>query len=162
MSRVQLIESPSPTLSSDRQALLGEIYGTFGAAPNMFRAVANSPTALAAHWVEVPTAIREVVRNNTGGHLNHSFFWPLLTPSGTAMAREPNGRLRVMSTAIQDTPLTEGVYPLLRLDSWTHAYYLKDQNRRAEYVQSFWNVVNSEEVERRYRVALGLARGHRA
>ncbi|NWF60326.1 MAG: superoxide dismutase [Fischerella sp.] len=139
----------------------------------------------------VPQEIRTTVRNNGGGHVNHSMFWRIMKPKGggaptgaiaTAikqnfgsfaefkkqfneagskrfgsgwvwLARNPNGKLEIMSTANQDTPLMEGKYPIMGNDVWEHAYYLKYQNRRADYLNSWWNVVNWDEINRRYAIA---------
>ncbi|PSL41184.1 Fe-Mn family superoxide dismutase [Planomicrobium soli] len=135
----------------------------------------------------VPEEIRTAVRNNGGGHANHSLFWQLLSPngggnptgalaeaidskfgsfdefktqfenagktrfgSGWAWLVSNNGELEVTSTQNQDSPLMEGQTPLLGVDVWEHAYYLKYQNRRPDYLAAFWNVVNWEEVSRRF------------
>jgi Fe-Mn family superoxide dismutase len=137
----------------------------------------------------LPEAIRTVVRNNGGGHANHSLFWTLLTPnykgpsdlmvskldekygsfesfkdeftkaaltrfgSGWAWLVVNNGELEVTSSANQDSPLMEGKTPILGLDVWEHAYYLKYQNKRPDYISAFWNVVNWEKVEELYNKA---------
>lgn len=138
----------------------------------------------------VPENIRTAVRNNGGGHANHSLFWQILSPNGggeptgelaeainkkfgsfekfkeeftaAALGRfgsgwawlvVNNGELEVMSTPNQDSPLMEGKTPILGLDVWEHAYYLKYQNRRPDYVQAFWNIVNWDEVAKRYNEA---------
>ncbi len=141
----------------------------------------------------VPEAIRTVVRNNGGGHYNHSLFWTILAPnaggaptgeiaaainaafgtfdhfkeqfnkaattrfgSGWAwLSVRADGTLVVESTANQDTPLSEGRTPILGLDVWEHAYYLNYQNRRPDYIGAFWNLVNWEEVTRRFKAAKG-------
>ena len=138
----------------------------------------------------VPENIRGVVRNNGGGHANHSLFWTILSPngggtpggelgdaikakfgsfdnfktefsnaaatrfgSGWAWLSLGNGSLVLESTPNQDTPLSEGRTPILGLDVWEHAYYLKYQNRRPDYVAAFWNVVNWDEVSKRFAAA---------
>jgi Fe-Mn family superoxide dismutase len=138
----------------------------------------------------IPEDKRTAVRNNGGGHANHSLFWQLMTPKGggdpsgdlaTAIAdtfgdadqlkaalndggvkRFGSGwtwliwdgtGLAVKSTPNQDSPLMDDDVPLLGIDVWEHAYYLKYQNRRPEYVEAFWNVVNWDEVNRRYEEA---------
>jgi Fe-Mn family superoxide dismutase len=141
---------------------------------------------LANNLAIVPDAIKTPVRNNGGGHWNHSLFWTLLAPAGsssgpsgallaaidssfgsldafkekfTAAATtrfgsgwawlvNNGGKLEVTSTPNQDTPLMEGKNAILGLDVWEHAYYLKYQNRRPEYIAAFWSVVNWAEVEK--------------
>ncbi|HKY84365.1 MAG TPA: superoxide dismutase [Anaerolineales bacterium] len=141
----------------------------------------------------VPEAVRTAVRNNGGGHANHSMFWTLMGPgqggapkgdvakgidkafnsfeafkeafAKAAMGRfgsgwawlvtEAGGGLKIVSTGNQDTPVSDGQSPVLGLDVWEHAYYLKYQNRRADYVSAWWNVVNWGEVDRLYRAARG-------
>ncbi|KIY22334.1 MULTISPECIES: superoxide dismutase [Mesobacillus] len=138
----------------------------------------------------VPEAARTAVRNNGGGHANHSLFWQVISPngggeptgelaevinakfggfegfkeefskaattrfgSGWAWLVIQNGELEVISTPNQDNPLMEGKTPILGLDVWEHAYYLNYQNRRPEYISAFWNIVNWEEVSKRYASA---------
>jgi len=144
---------------------------------------------------QVPENIRTAVRNNAGGHSNHSMFWNIMKPNGggeptgdlasaiqqafgsfdafkTAfndagtkrfgsgwawLVLDSSGKLQVISTANQDSPLMDGLYPVMGNDVWEHAYYLKYQNRRPEYLNAWWNVVNWDEVARRY----GHGRGGR-
>lgn len=138
----------------------------------------------------VPEAARTAVRNNGGGHANHSLFWQILSAngggeptgaladalnskfgnletfkeefakaattrfgSGWAWLVVNNGELEVTSTPNQDSPLMEGKTPVLGLDVWEHAYYLNYQNRRPEYINSFWNVVNWDAVAERFAQA---------
>lgn len=138
----------------------------------------------------VPEDIRTVVRNNGGGHANHSLFWDLLSPngggqptgavadainaafgsfdqfkgdfakaatgrfgSGWAWLVADGGKLAITSTPNQDSPLMDGKQPILGLDVWEHAYYLKYQNKRPDYIAAFWNVVNWAEVNRRFEAA---------
>ena len=136
----------------------------------------------------VPEDIRTAVRNNGGGHANHTFFWEIMKPGGSkeptgALAQaiqsafggldqlksqvndagakrfgsgwawlvaDNSGALSVISTANQDSPIMEGKTPILGVDVWEHAYYLKYQNRRPDYLNAWWNVVNWDEVSRRY------------
>jgi len=149
--------------------------------------------ALIADLNALPEGIRTAVRNNGGGHANHSFFWQIMKPGGggeptgaigTALASEfgsfaafkeaftkagvtrfgsgwawlmtgKDGKLAVTSTANQDSPIMDGLTPLLGLDVWEHAYYLKYQNRRPDYIAAWWNTVNWDEVNRRYKAAKG-------
>lgn len=145
---------------------------------------------LVASLAQVPENIRMVVRNNGGGHANHSLFWTIMSPKGggqpggslaAAMDSElggfekfktdftaaavgrfgsgwawlslDQGKLRIESTANQDSPLMENRTPLLGLDVWEHAYYLHYQNRRPDYITAFFHVINWEEVARRYTAA---------
>ncbi|AII39108.1 MULTISPECIES: superoxide dismutase [Enterococcus] len=138
----------------------------------------------------VPTDIKTAVRNNGGGHANHSFFWEIMAPnaggeptgaikeaineafgdfssfkeefkkaaagrfgSGWAWLVLENGKLAITSTANQDSPLMEGKTPILGLDVWEHAYYLKYKNVRPDYIAAFWNVINWDEVNKRFEAA---------
>jgi superoxide dismutase, Fe-Mn family len=139
---------------------------------------------------QLPEAIRTAVRNNGGGHHNHSLFWEIMGPdaggapsgeleqaisaafgsfdafkekfaaaatgrfgSGWAWLVVANGDLQITSTPNQDSPIMEGQTPVLGLDVWEHAYYLKYQNRRPDYIQAFWNVVDWNKVARRWQQA---------
>lgn len=142
---------------------------------------------------QVPTDIRTAVRNNGGGHANHSLFWTVMSPDGggepagelgdaiadafgafgelrqrfnaAATGRfgsgwawlviDASGSLSVESTANQDSPLMEGKTPILGIDVWEHAYYLHYQNKRGDYVNAWWNVVNWDEVAKRFAGASG-------
>lgn len=145
---------------------------------------------LVAKLDEVPEDIRTAVRNNGGGHANHSLFWEIMSPNGggepageladainenfgsldnlkdevkTAATGQfgsgwgwlvvENGELKVVNTPNQDSPLTDGQTPILGVDVWEHAYYLNYQNKRPAYVDAFWEVVNWDEVARRYEEA---------
>ena len=115
---------------------------------------------------KVPEDIRTAVRNNGGGHMNHSAFWKWMGPndglkeqmtkagvtrfgSGWAWLIEQDGKLSIESTANQDQPIMEGKNAILGVDVWEHAYYLKYQNRRPDYLAAWWNVVNWSEVSAR-------------
>jgi len=144
---------------------------------------------LAHNLAAVPENIRTAVRNNGGGHWNHSMFWTILgkssgSPSGALLSdinstfgsfdafkekfntagatrfgsgwawlTRSNGKLEISSTPNQDTPIMEGKSVVMGVDVWEHAYYLKYQNRRPDYLAAFWNVVNWAEVEKRYAAA---------
>ncbi len=141
----------------------------------------------------LPANLQGPVRNNGGGHANHSLFWTIMSPEGGGapsgeladainaacgsfdkfkeefsnaaatqfgsgwawLSVKADGTLTVESTPNQDTPLSEGRTPILGLDVWEHAYYLNYQNRRPDYVSAFWNVVNWDEVAKRFAEAKG-------
>jgi Fe-Mn family superoxide dismutase len=137
----------------------------------------------------VPENIRTAVRNNAGGHANHTMFWEIMTPGGSGqptgelgtaitetfgsfdqfkaafndagvkrfgsgwawLTLGQDGKLQVISTANQDSPYMDGLYPVMGNDVWEHAYYLKYQNRRPDYLNAWWNVVNWDIVGTRYQ-----------
>ena len=144
---------------------------------------------LMRHINEVPENVRTAVRNNGGGHANHSMFWQIMKPNGggeptgaladaikstfgsfdqfkttfndngakrfgsgwTWLVVDQNGKLQAISSANQDSPLMDGLYPVMGNDVWEHAYYLKYQNRRPDYLAAWWNVVNWDEVAKRFQ-----------
>jgi Fe-Mn family superoxide dismutase len=142
---------------------------------------------LANNCAIVPDAIKTAVRNNGGGHINHSMFWTILAPgaggapvgnlasaitsafgsfdafkekfgaaattrfgSGWAWLLKTASGVEITSTANQDSPVMEGKFPVIGLDVWEHAYYLKYQNRRPEYIAAWWSVVNWAAAEKRF------------
>lgn len=143
---------------------------------------------LLKNFAVLPEDISTVVRNQGGGHVNHSMFWQIMQPNGGGkpegalaqaineafnsfedfqtrfneagakvfgsgwvwLVRNSEGGLQITATANQDNPLSQGFYPIMGNDVWEHAYYLKYQNRRPEYLKAWWNVVNWEEAERRF------------
>jgi superoxide dismutase, Fe-Mn family len=171
----------------------GRHHGAYVA--NLNKALESAPTLtgksveelLANNCAAVPENIRTAVRNNGGGHVNHTMFWQIMAPqaggspsgnlasaisgsfgsfdgfkekfttaaltrfgSGWAWLLQGASGLEVSSSANQDSPLMEGKSVIMGLDVWEHAYYLKYQNRRAEYITAWWNVVNWKEVEKRF------------
>jgi superoxide dismutase, Fe-Mn family len=163
---------------------------------NLNDAVAKAPQLqgksieyLLQNLESIPADIRTTVRNNGGGHANHSMFWQMMAPKAGGepkgelakdiiktfgsfaafqaafneagakrfgsgwvwLSREKSGKLKIASFPNQDSPIMVGEYPLLGNDVWEHAYYLTYQNKRAEYLKAWWNVVNWTEVERRYQ-----------
>lgn len=145
---------------------------------------------LLKEMASLPADIRTAVRNHGGGHLNHSFFWPIMTPhkqhaegevahainskfgsldafktafaaaavghfgSGWAWLVANQGQLEIITTPNQDNPVSQHRVPLLGIDVWEHAYYILYNNRRADYINAWWNVVNWEQVERHFRHAM--------
>jgi len=143
----------------------------------------------------VPEDIRATVRNNGGGHLNHTMFWRIMKPKGGGEATgavaeaikkafgsfkdfqakfndagaklfgsgwvwlvgKPNGAVQILTTPNQDSPISQGWFPIFGNDVWEHAYYLRYNNRRPEYLQAWWNVANWEEINVRYE---SLKSGH--
>jgi Fe-Mn family superoxide dismutase len=138
----------------------------------------------------VPEEVRTAVRNNGGGHYNHSMFWKIMKPQGGGeptgkiadvikdlgglaafqekfndagvkrfgsgwawLVRSKAGKFEIVSTANQDSPLMDGNFPIMGNDVWEHAYYLRYQNKRADYLKAWWNVVNWEEINKRLDVA---------
>ncbi len=137
---------------------------------------------------QIPEDIRAVVRNNGGGHYNHTMFWAIMSPKGGGkptgklaeaidssfgnfekfqqafeaagasrfgsgwvwLVKTAQGKLEITTTPNQDTPLAEGTFPVMGNDIWEHAYYLKYQNRRPEYLKAWWNVVNWPEIGKRF------------
>ncbi|QQY09788.1 MAG: superoxide dismutase [Candidatus Xiphinematobacter sp.] len=165
---------------------------------NLNKALEGYPTLqsqpvekLVSHLPTIPERIRTVVRNNGGGHANHTFFWTIISPGsspvptgGLASAIDSQFRgfeefktrfeavgiahfgsgwvwlvmnkslgLEIISTSNQDSPISQGLAPILGLDVWEHAYYLKYQNRRADYVRAMWNVMNWDQAERYFLAA---------
>lgn len=165
---------------------------------NLNAALENAPELqeksledLLSNLDSVPESIRTAVRNNGGGHHNHSLFWEIIGPNGggaptgdiaAAIDSElggfdkfkedfakaattrfgsgwawlvvgKDGKLSITSTPNQDSPIFEGLTPILGLDVWEHAYYLKYQNKRPDYISAFWNVINWDEVNKRYAAA---------
>jgi len=174
----------------------GKHHGTY--VTNLNNALANYPDVqgktveeLIVGLNSIPEAIRTAVRNNGGGHLNHTMFWQQLKPGGSApggavldaivstftsldsfkdqfnkaglgrfgsgwawLVVDKSKKLAIVSTANQDSPLTDGLAPILGVDVWEHAYYLKYQNRRADYLGAIWNVLNWEDVAARFAAAM--------
>jgi Fe-Mn family superoxide dismutase len=167
------------------QAYITNVNKALESAPEL--ASKSVEELLANNCAIVPDAIKTAVRNNGGGHYNHSMFWTILGPgkggapvgnlaqaingafgsfdamkekfnaaattrfgSGWAWIVKSGSAIEIISTANQDCPLMEGKFPVIGLDVWEHAYYLKYQNRRPEYIGAWWNVVNWAEAEKRF------------
>jgi Fe-Mn family superoxide dismutase len=167
------------------QAYITNVNKALESAPEL--ASKSVEELLANNCAVVPDAIKTAVRNNGGGHYNHSMFWTILGPgaggppvgnlaqaitgtfgsfdafkekfnaaattrfgSGWAWLVKSGSAVEVISTANQDSPIMEGKFPVIGLDVWEHAYYLKYQNRRPEYIGAWWNVVNWAAAEKRF------------
>lgn len=171
--------------SKHHQAYIDKVNKALEGHPDLAE---KSIEALISDLDAVPDDIKTAVRNNGGGHANHSLFWSVIGPdkggkpdgkladaidrdfgsfdsfmerfadaaatrfgSGWAwLVKDNAGKLQVLSTPNQDSPLMDGKLPLLGLDVWEHAYYLKYQNRRPEYIAAFWNIVDWEQVTRNF------------
>jgi Fe-Mn family superoxide dismutase len=169
-------------------AYVANLNAVLEKAPSLFEVPLDR---LLANLASVPAEIRDAVRNNGGGHLNHSLFWTLLSTRGGGqpagdlgsaiaasfgsfeafreqfgnaaktrfgsgwawLAVNAFGGLVVTSTPNQDSPVMDGMSPVLGLDVWEHAYYLQYQNRRPDYVTAFWNVVNWKRANELYVAA---------
>ena len=166
------------------QAYVNNLNAAIEKAPELAK---KSLDDLIRNIASVPESVRTAVRNNGGGHWNHSMFWQIMAPkaggepggkigaaiksafgdfakfreqfnaagagrfgSGWAWLISTQGKLSISSTPNQDNPLMEGQKPIMGLDVWEHAYYLKYQNRRPDYMNAWWNVVNWKEVEKRF------------
>lgn len=166
------------------QAYINNVNAALESHPDL---ASKSVEDLIRNLAAVPEAIRTAVRNNGGGHANHTMFWTIMGPgcggeptgelaeaikatfgsfanfkeqftkaattrfgSGWAWLSVDKGKLLVESTANQDSPISEGRTPILGIDVWEHAYYLHYQNRRPDYINAFYNVINWKEVARRF------------
>jgi superoxide dismutase, Fe-Mn family len=148
---------------------------------------AKSAEELIRDLKSIPDDVRSAVRNNGGGHVNHTMFWQIMKPNGGGqpsgaiadaiksnfggfedfqkqfndaglkqfgsgwawLVKNSSGKLQVLSTPNQDNPMSDGHQPIMGNDVWEHAYYLKYQNRRADYLGAWWNVVNWDEINKR-------------
>ncbi len=188
------IDSETMHLHHDKhhQAYINNVNAALANHPDL---AAKSVDDLVRGLATVPEAIRGAVRNNGGGHSNHSMFWTIMAPPSAGGGGAPKGaiadqiakdfgdfealkktfnettakqfgsgwgwlvfeggKLKVTTTANQDSPLSQGLYPILGNDVWEHAYYLKYQNKRPDYLAAWWNVVNWAEVNKRFATAKG-------
>lgn len=172
--------------SRHHQAYVNNLNAALEKHPELFE---QSLESLIANLKDVPEDIRTAVRNNGGGHLNHSLFWEILTPGGSSeptgdlkaaieasfgsfdsfkekfaqaaatrfgsgwawLVVNGKGELEVVSTANQDHPSTDGLKAVFGLDVWEHAYYLKFQNKRPDYVATWWHVINWTIAEEKFQ-----------
>lgn len=169
------------------QAYVTNLNGAIEKHPEL---ASRSAEDLLRNLDSVPEDVRTVVRNNGGGHVNHTMFWKIMKPNGggepTGKIAEQikrdfgsfedfkkqfnettakqfgsgwgwlvndSGKLKILTTANQDNPLMQGHFPILGNDVWEHAYYLKYQNKRPDYLAAWWNTVNWEEVNKRFELA---------
>ena len=185
------IDAETMKLHHDKhhQAYITNANGALEKHPEL---ASKSADELLADLNAIPEDVRGVLRNNAGGHSNHSMFWSIMGPAGQnggvptgALADQikadfgdfetfkktfnettakqfgsgwgwlvfKGGKLAIVTTPNQDSPLSQGLYPILGNDVWEHAYYLKYQNRRPEYLAAWWNVVNWSEVAKRFETA---------
>ncbi len=169
------------------QAYITKLNGAIEKHPELGE---KDPEDLLRDLASVPDDVRGVVRNNGGGHVNHTMFWEIMKPggggeptgkigekikedfgsfedfktkfneagvnqfgSGWAWLVLEGGKLKVLGLPNQDSPLSQGLYPILGNDVWEHAYYLKYNNRRPDYLAAWWAVVNWDEVNKRFEKA---------
>ena len=184
------IDKETMTLHHDKhhQAYVTNLNAAIEKHPEL---AGKSPEELIKNLSAIPEDIRPAVRNNGGGHVNHTMFWEIMGPSGggaptgaladainsafgsfdafkaafndagvkrfgsgwTWLVKTADGKLAVISSANQDNPLSEGHTPIMGNDVWEHAYYLKYQNRRPEYLGAWWNTVNWDAVTKRFEAA---------
>ncbi len=173
------------------QAYVNNLNAAVEKHPELFQ---KSAEELIMNLQQVPDDIRTAVRNNGGGHVNHTMFWEIMGPNGGGqpsgdlanainqtfggfdqfktqinqagaarfgsgwawLSLDSSGKLIVESTANQDNPASDGRFPVLGVDVWEHAYYLKYKNRRPEYLNQWWNTINWEAVAKRYGMAKSM------
>lgn len=184
------IDAQTMRLHHDKHhaAYVGNLNAAVAKYPNLQKMSAED---LLRNLSSVPDDVRTAVRNNAGGHVNHSMFWQIMQPKGGGepagdigaaikkgfgdfatlktkfneagakrfgsgwvwLLSDKSGKLSIISTPNQDSPLLDGNYPVLGNDVWEHAYYLKYQNRRADYLAAWWNTINWDEINKRFAQA---------